>query len=392
MSATPVKVLFFYPYNKSMTGGPRVLLNFMQRINRQVIDPVVVLPSHNPLEEALKEINTRVEVFELPEILRPADEQALKYNALQKLTSVNALVKYNRQIRDFIKKENISLVWVRNIKGVLFTALGARMAKVPLIWDIGLEKESKGLVKGLHWYGLNMSAVVITEAVSQQKNIFGSYLYNKFKHKIRTINPGITEERIDALKGAGSAKTPGVFTVLTAGSVGERKNQMMLVKAAEILLNDYPALQVDIVGPASEEQYFNDLKSYIEANGLKANVVLHGWRDDVPVFMGHADAFVMCSQNEGIPYVIHEAMHAGLPVVVTNAGGMPDAVAEGDTGFVIPRNSVTQLVEKLKFLIENPAVATAMGVNAQKRAVEEFSAAQWYTSYEKLILELTGKK
>jgi glycosyltransferase involved in cell wall biosynthesis len=91
---------------------------------------------------------------------------------------------------------------------------------------------------------------------------------------------------------------------------------------------------------------------------------------DVPLFLKEADIFVLPSLSEGFPVVIPEAMAAGKPVVASNVGGIPDAVTDGVTGFLVAPKNAEQLAEKIVYLIEHPEEGKRMG-KAGRRLVEE---------------------
>ena len=70
--------------------------------------------------------------------------------------------------------------------------------------------------------------------------------------------------------------------------------------------------------------------------GLDGVVALLGDRDDVPALLAAADVFVLASRSEGFPMSVLEAMAAGLPVVASAVGGVPEAVLDGETGLLVP--------------------------------------------------------
>ena len=78
------------------------------------------------------------------------------------------------------------------------------------------------------------------------------------------------------------------------------------------------------------------LESLVEAQGIKANIQFLGERTDVPILLAAADFGVLSSWEEGFSNVILEAMAAGLPMIVTDVGGNPEAVLDGETGLVVP--------------------------------------------------------
>ncbi len=86
-----------------------------------------------------------------------------------------------------------------------------------------------------------------------------------------------------------------------------------------------------------------------------------GTRDDVPVLLGAADFLVMSSLWEGLPYVLLEAMAAGVPIVATDVGGNREVVEDRVTGRLVPPRDPARLAEALAEVLEEPKEAAAMG-------------------------------
>lgn len=100
-------------------------------------------------------------------------------------------------------------------------------------------------------------------------------------------------------------------------------------------------------------------------------VRLLGHRDDVPQVLAAADAFVLSSRHEGLPYALLEAMATGLPSIVSDYPGADEAVA--DAGLVVPRGDVPRLAQALRQLANAPAERAMLGERARARAKEVFS-------------------
>ncbi len=89
-------------------------------------------------------------------------------------------------------------------------------------------------------------------------------------------------------------------------------------------------------------------------------------------FLSALDVFVLSSIKEGLPYTLLEAMAAGLPIVITRAGGMPEAVRDGQEGFVVPLANAAMLARAINRLIDDPRLAARMGKAARARVARTF--------------------
>jgi glycosyltransferase involved in cell wall biosynthesis len=116
---------------------------------------------------------------------------------------------------------------------------------------------------------------------------------------------------------------------------------------------------------------------------------LLGEREDVSEQLAQADAFVLSSRSEGLPMAILEAMAAGLPVVATAVGGIPELVADGETGLLVPPGDPDALAAALRRLVADPELRRRLGEAARARVEERFSLAATRSAhlalYERLL-------
>jgi glycosyltransferase involved in cell wall biosynthesis len=123
------------------------------------------------------------------------------------------------------------------------------------------------------------------------------------------------------------------------------------------------------------------LKAQAETAGIAANILWLGERRDVPDLLRLADIGLNTSHEEGFSNAVIEGLAAGLPMIVTDVGGNAEAVADGESGLVVPLRSPIALAEALTRLVADPAVRERMGVRARERAVRHFSLESCVSHY-----------
>ncbi|MES2974961.1 MAG: glycosyltransferase family 4 protein [Pseudomonadota bacterium] len=123
---------------------------------------------------------------------------------------------------------------------------------------------------------------------------------------------------------------------------------------------------------------------------LKARVTLHGFRHDVRQLYQQADLYIQPTRSpgEGIGNAIAEAMAAGLPCVVTRAGGAVELVAQDENGWAVTPDDPAALGEALDALMAQPELMDAMGQRAAARLAQHFSLAQEVSRYLALFAQL----
>lgn len=123
----------------------------------------------------------------------------------------------------------------------------------------------------------------------------------------------------------------------------------------------------------------------------RERVHLLGLRHDIPDMLAAADLFALASDWEGFPLAVLEAMAAGLPVVATCVGCVPEAVDHGRTGLLVPPGDQRMLTEALRTLIENSDRRREMGAAARDRS-QHFSVSRMVAAYDDLFSGLLTRR
>ena len=123
------------------------------------------------------------------------------------------------------------------------------------------------------------------------------------------------------------------FLWLAVGRLEYPKDYPMLLRSFAAAAATRPEFRLAIVGVGPDRA---DLEAAVEGLGLSGRVRFLGVRSDVPDLLAAADGFAFASENEGLPNVVMEALAAGLPVVATSVGGVPELVRDGETGWLVP--------------------------------------------------------
>jgi glycosyltransferase involved in cell wall biosynthesis len=132
------------------------------------------------------------------------------------------------------------------------------------------------------------------------------------------------------------------------------------------------------------------LQERVNRLGLTNRVHFLGLRMDIPDVLGAADIFALGSDYEGNPLSVIEAMAAGLPIVSTAAGGVPELLQNGKQGFIVQPGQAEQLAEAMAILLKDADLRRTMGAAAAARAKEKFDVSAMVRAYEELYDEISG--
>ncbi|MEV6206865.1 glycosyltransferase family 4 protein [Kitasatospora sp. NPDC051914] len=207
------------------------------------------------------------------------------------------------------------------------------------------------------------------------------------------LPPGVDEKTFRPDSGGAEIRARLGLTdrpvVVCVSRLVKRKGQDTLIEAMPQILADVPDTVLLIVGGGP---YRSDLEKLAEARGVTGSVRFTGavpW-EELPAHYGAGDVFAMPCRTrrggldvEGLGIVYLEASATGLPVVAGDSGGAPDAVLEGETGYVVPGRSAVAAAERIVRLLHDEQLRQTMG-EAGRRWVER----SW--RWDLLAQRLTG--
>ncbi|MBI4224864.1 MAG: glycosyltransferase family 4 protein [Candidatus Sungbacteria bacterium] len=129
-------------------------------------------------------------------------------------------------------------------------------------------------------------------------------------------------------------------------------------------------IKVLIIGDGEERK---NLEQQICDLHLEDTVFLLGFIPDAATYLSGMDIFVLPSVKEGLPYVVMEAMAAGLPVIASNVGGIPDLISHNETGMLAPSKDPKALAEAIESLSKDPQLRATLGTRARETVRTKFS-------------------
>ena len=195
--------------------------------------------------------------------------------------------------------------------------------------------------------------------------------------RLQVVPNGVAGNQARTLETRSSATIDFIFL----GNLGKRKGVDVLLDAVHLSQGHWT---VSLAGGDEEDGFTNWVSQHINELGIEARIRILG-----PVVgpekmdrISEADGFVLPSRAEGLPMALLEAMAAGLPVVVTAVGAMPEVVEDGVHGFLVPPNDAKALADALDRLAADPALRSQMGSSARDRCEARFGVER---TAEKLL-------
>jgi len=292
-----------------------------------------------------------------------------------------------------IYRHRVDLMHVNSYVPGNYARLAAALMQVPIIID--------------HWHGFTrfndkrrlICRVLgrftdLSIAVSQGVKEYLLKQINLDPAKIRVVPNGVDLAAIEAARPGQEVRRelglPAEATVI--GLVGRLdhwgKGHKELFEAMARLRPEYP-LHALIVGGGRR---IDEVQALAASLGLAGQVHFLGPRRDVPDLLSAMDIFVLPSHSEGVSLALLEAMGAGLPVIATKVGGLPEVVEHDGTGLLIPPRDAEALAGALARLLTDPARARELGDNARRHVREHFSLDRQGREINEIYEELVEKK
>ncbi len=211
--------------------------------------------------------------------------------------------------------------------------------------------------------------------------------------RYRTIHNGVDAGQFTSCESPARAelglreKLPVVGTVCRLDEPKKGLSTLLEAMADMSASTGSDSCQLLIVGDGPARSGLHALSRKL---GIAPWVRFAGERHDVARVLSLMDVFVLPSRHEGFGIAILEAMAAGLPVVATNVGGIPEIVVDGETGLLVPPGDAPALANAIRYLLTHPAQAEAFGARGRRRARETFSIDAVVKEHERLYLGLAA--
>lgn len=285
-----------------------------------------------------------------------------------------------RQVRRFVRwcrERQIAVLHATDIYANIFGLPAARIAGVPVRIanrrEINPDK-SAGLI-ALQRAGYACASRIVANSSAAAGRLR--------EERVDAARISIVPNGLDLARYQRQATASAPRRVITVANLRQEKAHEILVEAAAPVLSRFPDAEFVMVGGGVR---LDEIRALVRARGLHDRVRLLGHRDDVAQLLSDSHIFALPSRSEAMPNGILEAMAAGLPVVATRVGGIPEVVADGTTGTLVPADDAPRLAAALIDLMANPARAAAFGAAGRAFVEERFSFDRMVASFEHIYL------
>lgn len=215
-------------------------------------------------------------------------------------------------------------------------------------------------------------------AVCDQERSLAESLHICDTHRLSLVYNGIPDHPVRGDPGADPC------TLVMIARFQEPKDHCTLLRALKLIETD--DWRARLVGTGPRLQSVRDEARYL---GLTSRVEFIGQHSDPTQVLASAQILVLSSRSEAFPISILEGMRAGLPVVATRVGGIPQAVEDGVNGFLVTPGDSTRLAGRLRELLDNKQLRSSFGRHSREKYLQLFTAdrmtSETLQSYEEVV-------
>jgi glycosyltransferase involved in cell wall biosynthesis len=363
----PQSILFISNHGDIVGGGEISMLQLMCALDRSQWKPLLVVPYEGAVAKEAHGSEISTLVVPLP---------AVSDTSMASLSSILALWR-------IIYQEDAQIVHANGTRAMMYGGLAAKFAQRPAIWHVRVADSDGWLDRAL--YQFSAKIIVNSEAVSRR------FTWGTADH-VRCIHNGVDMVRFAPRRPSSEHRavlglSPYDRVVVSVGRFVAYKGYADLLAAAAILHRQDTGVHWVLVG---DGELRSDLVRQSERLGMSHHVHFTGWMEDIRETLALADVFVLPSHGEHFGRVLIEAMAMEKPVVATEAGGVPEIVKQGETGWLVEPGQPDRLAEAIGSLLADRAQAIQFGESGRRVAEDRFSLHRHAQQVQSLYHELMG--
>ena len=177
-----------------------------------------------------------------------------------------------------------------------------------------------------------------------------------------------------------------IFCLVIFGRIEEGKGQHFVIEAVNNLKEQGRQIQLAIIGHIMDQDYYTMLESRVKKYNLEKNVFYLGFHSHPPSIMSCFDAVVLATKCETFGLVLPEAMRAGVTVIGSDCGGVPEIIEHEKTGLLFETENSDDLSKQLLKIVDDKSVCSKLALAGKNDADKRFSEEKHFKNLIKLMV------
>ncbi len=291
-----------------------------------------------------------------------------------------------------LHKERPDIVQTHELKANLYGRLAAHWARVPVIigtiWTLKdtapspLRRLRDRILHPVSAWLDRRSDCVLTISDAIRREWDPSLQSTLYRTLHPPLDPGrsVTETRFPA-----ALSDPSVLKLGVVARLSEEKGLTTMLEAMPTILASLPETMLFIAGDGPLRSHLEDVA---DRTNLSSRVHFLGHVGDVPGFLAKLDLYAQPSRSESLGVAVMEALAAGLPVIASRVGGIPEIITDGTNGKLVPRNDVRTLADAVVALGRDAEARRELGDAGRETMRQRFRADSFVRELNALYAEL----
>jgi glycosyltransferase involved in cell wall biosynthesis len=370
--------VLFLEYFPFLGGGQRITLKIAEYLKKK-FNVRFLCFNDGPVLNELKKMDIPYDIMKAPENV--------------KLRYFYRSIPFYYRFKKYLMENEIKLIYCNSYFTAKLATFVSKKTKIQVIWHkhVIIENKKKSYLAGQirKISGYVDKIICVSQAVKQSMQRIGvdekklCIVYNGINIPLKKKTKSIVRKKY---------KLNDFFVAGSIGFFRRNKGFELLIKAAGIVKQKQNNIKFFIAGKSDGDyEYERELKSLVETNGLKNNVIFGGYIDWIEC-MDAFDIFVLPSYAEPFGLVTVEAGACGIPVVAFATGGTTEIIKDGINGFLAKEVSAEKLAEKIILAYNERKRLKAMGQKAKKIVKEKFNEKKMQKKVLNIVRKVMNEK
>jgi len=290
----------------------------------------------------------------------------------------------------YLRRTPIDIIQTHHVGSLVYCAPPARMLGMKIVHtehDIHSFQSHPNELKWIKRLSKFPSRYIVID------RIIADYLESEVRvpsEKIHVIRNGINLDEFHATPSRAPRTSDSPFTIGWISRLAPPKRPDLLVDAIALLADAHPHIRARIIGGGELEKGLADL---VKTRGLSNRIEFLGPRDDIAHQLQELDCYVLCSEREGLPISLVEAMASEVPSIVSAVGGIPDFVIHEKNGLLMDDFRPETLAGLIRQILDHPERSREIARQGRLDAKEKYdlknTIQQYMDVFDQVMAERT---
>ena len=377
-----------------MGGAEHLLLTLLAGAAQIQVEPLFICSQEGPFPERVRQLGVPSYVFKIPRLFSfsPRIRGIRVVNPLAIAWDLCVLLGAAWRTVRFLRPRHPSLVQTNSVLAHIYGGIAARCLKVPCVWYFHDLVETERLLGFTVLVWRVLARLLGARVVAVSHAVARSLRLGERTAVIHSgVQPAPSAPGLDTRARLGLS--PQAQLLGYVGRICYGKGLDTLAFALQRTLSIRPDVHVVLFGAPlfGEIQVERRLRELLERLGIAAHWHWMGYDPHAAARMSELSLLVLPTRREALPLALVEAAMAGIPVVASHVGGVPEVVVDGETGILVPPDDPDALASAILRLLADPQLARALGSQAQERALRLFSLEEYYARFRRFYALLAGQ-